>query len=170
MLNITKTINHEIDKKMKKINKSTEMIKKQELLRKKEIESRKLNKFTTHHYNITNIKENIKKIHEKEKIRYANIQENVDYINKSLIERQDSIYSKLSQKYQRQRENTKSNSRFEEFLHRRKISFERFNENSFVISQVNNSRHDDIFKSQHYRNSKSVERNRSLNTSKESIR
>lgn len=170
MLNISKTIHNEIDEKMKKIHKSTEMIKKQEQLRLKEIEARKLDKFTTHYYNISNIKENLKRIYEKEKLRYSNVQENVDHINKSLIEKQDKMYTNLSQKYSKQRERQKINSRLEEFLHKRKISFDRFNENSFILSQLNNSRQEDVIKSQHYRNSRSFERNRSLNTSKDSIR
>ena len=170
MLNISKKINEEIDEKMKKIHKSTEMIKEQEHKRIKDIEARKLDKFIAHHYNIINIKENIKKIYEKEKFRYSNVQENLEDKNKSLVKNQDNIYRKLNQKYKKQKEDTKSKVRYEEFFHRRKISFDRFNENSFIINHLNNSRYDNIIKSQHYRNSKSVERNRSLNTSRDSIR
>ncbi len=170
MLNISKTIQNEIEEKMTKIKKSTEMIKKQEQLRLKEIERMKFHKFTSQHYNLTNIKDNIRKIHEEHKSKYAHVMENVDYINKSFIEKQHEVNGKLSQKYQKQQENQKSKPRFNEYLHKRKISFERFNENTFILSQFNGSKNDDIIKSQHYRSSRLVEKNRSMNTSKDSIR
>lgn len=170
MLNISKTIHNDFDEKMKKIKKSTEFIRKQELKRLDDIENRKLNQFTRHSYNISNIKDNIKKIQQKEKIKLLNVKENIDHLNRSFIEKQDTLYKKLNDKYKKQQEIQRKTIKYEEFIHRRKLSFDRFYENSFNNTKINNSRNKEIMKFQHYHNSKSIERNKILNTSRENIK
>jgi len=172
MNNISKSIHKEIDEKMKKIIKSTEIIKKQEEKRIKNIENRKLNQYTSYYYNISNINEKIRKIHEKEKVKFVNVKENIDHINRTFNERQDSLYNQLNEKYRKQRENKKSHIKFDEYIHRRKLSLDRFNENTFILSKHynNNPRNGDIMRFQHSQNIKSVEKNKSLNVSREGLK
>jgi hypothetical protein len=170
MLNISNTINKEIDEKMKKIFKSTEMIKKQEQKRLNEIEKRKLNQYTSYHINIVKIKENIQKVKQKEKIKYGNVKDNIEFLNRSFNEKQDSLYKKLSDKYKKQRENRNSFMKYDQFFHKRKLSFDRFSENSTVLNTLNKSPRGNIIKFQYMQNTKSLEKNKSLNVSRESLK
>jgi len=170
MLNISKIINKDIDEKMKKIFKSTEVIKKQEQKRLKEIEKRKLNQYTSYHINILKIKENIQKIKQKEKLKQGNVKDNIEFLNRSFNEKQDSLYKQLSDKYKKQRDNRNSLMKYEQFFHKRKMSFDRFSENSVVLNTHNKSPRGNIIKFQYMQNTKSVEKNKIFNVSRESLK
>lgn len=169
-MNISNTINKDIDEKMKKIYRSTEFIKKQEQKKLKEMENRKLSQFTSYHINISKIQENITKIKQKEKFKRENVKENIDHLNRSFVEKQDSLYKQLSDKYKKQKERHKSLMKYDQFFHKRKLSFDRFSENSVVINTLNKSPRGNIIKFQYMQNTKSVEKNKSLNVSRESIK
>lgn len=170
MLNISNTINKEIDQKMKKIFKSTEIIKKQEQKRLKEIENRKLTQFTNFQINISKMKENMQKIKQKEKIKYESVKDNIEFLNRSFDEKRDSLYKQLSDKYRKQRENRNNFMKYDQFFHQRKLSFDRFSDNSNSLNTLNKSPRGNIIKFQYAQNTKSFEKNKSLNVSRESLK
>lgn len=170
MLDISKTINKDIDEKMQKIFKSTETIKKQEQKRLKEIENRKLSQFTSYHLNISKIKENIQKIKKKEKTKFKNVKENIEYLNRCFSEKQNGLHMHLSDKYRKQKDNRKSFMKYNEFFQRRKLSFDRFSENSVSIGILGKTPKGNIGKFQYMQNTKSLEKNKSFNVSRESLK
>jgi hypothetical protein len=155
---------------MKKIIKSTEIIKKQEQRRFKEIENRKLTQFTSYHINISKIKENINKVKEKEKNKRENMKENIEHLNRSFVEKQDSLFKQLSYKYKKQKERQTSFMKYDQFFHQRKLSFDRFSENSFVLGTLDKSPKGNIMNNQYMNNTKFLEKNKSLNVSRESLK
>ena len=172
MLNISETYNKEIDQKMQKIFKSTETIKKQEQKRIKEIQNRKFSQFKSHDLNISKIKENIQKIKLKEKTKFDNVKDRIENLNRSYYERQDGLYKQLCDKYRKQKENRNSLMKYDQFFHKRKLSFDRFSENSFNLDTIGKSPNlkGNIIKYQYMQNTKSAEKNKSLNVSRESIK
>ncbi len=157
---------------MKKIYQSSELIKKKEQLRLKDIENRKFKQFSSHYYNVANIKEKISDKKKKEKVKYETFKDNISHINRSYYEKNEDLFNKLSDKYKKQIDNKNAYQRFIGFIHKRKISFDRFNENSFNLSlnRINSSMNQDIMRFQHQQNSKSFIRNKSLDVSREYIK
>lgn len=162
---------NKISEKLKKVYDSTDIIKKAEKNRIKNLEAKKLRQYTSFHSSLMELKEKIKEDKEKKKEKTESVKENISVINRSFVEQNKDLSMRLMEKYKKISDKNKDKfSQLNEFIHKRKNSINKVNENSFLNRMYFSRLGDNIRKYQHTQNKKSVERNKSLDMSKEIIK
>ena len=162
---------NKISEKLKKVYASTDVIKKAEKNRIKNLEDKKLKQYTSFHFSLIELKEKIKNDKQNKKEKTENVKGNISAINRSFIEENMDLSSRLMEKYKKITEKNKDKFVYlNKFVHKRQNSINNVIENNSLNKMFFSRLGESIKKYQHRQNCKSVERNKSMSASREKIK
>jgi hypothetical protein len=171
LINISKTMENKISEKLKKIYASTDLIKKADKNRIKILEDKKLKQYSNFQYSLIELKEKIKIDKQKDKEKNENINDNISAINRSFIQENKSLSNKLMDKYKKIAEKNKDKFvNLNKFIRKRQNSINHVNENNLLNKLYFSKLGVKIKKNQQKHNNKSIQRNRSMNLSRDLIK
>jgi len=162
---------NKISEKLKKIYASTDLIKKADKNRIKNLEDKKLKQYSNFQFSLIELKEKIKNDKIKEKEKNENVNDNISAINRSFIEENKSLSNRLLDKYKKIADKNKDKFvNLNKFIKKRQNSINHVNEKNLINKLFFSKLGVKIQKNQHKQNNKSVQRNRSMNLSRDMIK
>ena len=154
--------------KLKKVHESTDLIINEDKKRIIKLEKKKLDQFTNYHTSLVDLKDKIKEGKQKEKEKLNNVKGNQNHINRSFVQENKDLSSRLMDKYKKISEKNKNKFiELNEFSLRRKNSHINVGENRLMNKMYVSSLTNNVRDFQIRQNSKSAERNRSNILSRE---
>jgi len=166
---INVNIQKKIDEKMKKVQDSTNLIKKLELQKMKDNENKKIERFQMFYSQTQKKKEIIDEKRFKDKKKFDHVRENYEDMQRDYDKKKLALSNKLKKKKQSKIMEI-MNRKLDVYVNKRQSSYDRFLENYRDIKSNNTRRNIDLMRVQQLRNSRSVEKAKSVDISKDNIR
>jgi len=154
---------------MKKVYESTDLIKKLELQKTKDRESKKISKFGNFYNQMQKHKQDFEIKRSKEKKKFDQVRENYEEMQRAYEIKKQELSNKIKTKKQPLAKDI-INKRMDAYINKRQSSYDRFMENYSNIKKIATRRNLRLLRIQQLRNRRSSDKARSVDMSRDNIR